>query len=174
MTLMKVIFVFGMAGSLLSLPGCSSDDSPTTASNQEITADQAKEKATAIVPGTAFYAQDINEGDEKLFDVRVRIASGREVKVVLFREGGALDEIEAEEGPFDYDLPAPIAGMMTLAQARAKAIETKAGNVEVWEFHAEKKEYEFYVRDPSTQLWEIKMAGDSGSVTTVEKKDKPD
>lgn len=172
---MKMIFVFGMASSLLSVSGCSSDDSSTSASNQgEITAEQAKEKATAIVPGTAFYAQDINEGDEKLFDVRVRLAGGQEVKVVLFRVGGALDEIEAEEGPFDYDLPAPMSGMMTLARARAKAIETKAGNVEVWEFHAEKKEYEFYVRDPSTQLWEIKMAGDSGAVTTVEKKDKPD
>lgn len=171
---MKMIFVFGTAASLLTISGCSDDSSAAPAKSGEIDAEQAKQKATAIVPGTAFYAQDINEGDEKLFDVRVRIASGQEVKVVLFRADGALDEIEAEEGPFDYDLPAPVGGMMTLAQARAKAFETKAGNVEVWEFHAEKREYEFYVRDSSTQLWEIKMAGDSGAVSTVEKKDKPD
>lgn len=173
MSLMKMIFVIGMAASVGAITGCSSDDA-TASDSGEITAEQAKEKATAIVPGTAFYAQDIQEGDEKLFDVRVRIASGQEVKVVLFREGGSLDEIEAEEGPFDYDLPAPQAGMMTLAQARAKALETKAGGVQVWEFHAEKKEYEFYIRDDSTQLWEIKMSGDTGAVSTVEKKDKPD
>ena len=170
---MKMIFVFGMSASVAVVAGCS-DDSSTTASHGEITADQAKQKATAIVPGTAFYAHDIDEGEEKLFDVRVRIASGQEVKVVLFRADGALDEVEAEEAPFDYDLPAPQSGMMTLAQARAKALEAKAGNVEAWEFHAEKKEYEFYVREASNQLWEIKMAGDSGAVTTVEKKDKRD
>lgn len=177
MNVLKMIFVIGTAVSTGAIAGCSSDGSsaPSTASaSGEITADQAKEKATAIVPGTAFYAQDIQEGDKKLFDVRVRLAGGQEVKVVLFRAGGALDQIATEEGPFDYDLPAPMAGMMTLAQARAKALEAKQGNVQIWEFSAETKEYEFYVRDASSQLWEIKLAGDSGAVTTLEKKDKPD
>lgn len=164
---LKVTFVF----CLFATTGCSGGSSGAP---PEISEDQAKERAVAIVPGTAGPVHRQDDPDAQLWAVEVKLSGGQEVTVEVLRKDGTLDEIDADEGPFDYDLPAPLTGMITLAQARAQAEKTKQGNVEAWEFHATEKEYEVYVRDTGSQLWEIKLAGDSGQVTSVAPKDKPD
>ena len=81
-----------------------------------------------------------------------------------------VEEIKGTEKPFDYELPAPAAGQLPYAQAKAKALALKTGAVEQWEVKPPENQYEFYVRDANERLWEIKLTADKGETKSVEEK----
>jgi len=171
--MMKVTFSIALLGVMTT---CGASSSSGSGAGGEITEASAKDTATAIVPGSATSAHQLDEEDRRLWEVHVDLNhTGRDVKVEIHRADGALYETGGEEAPFDYDLAAPIPGMLSLAQARAKAAEAKPGTkIELWEFHVDDKQYEIYARDTDDTLWEIKLAGDSGSLISAVQKDKPD
>lgn len=166
---MKATFIIVMSGLL----GCSA--ATNTPKSAEISVDEAKQKAVAMVPGTVTEAMPHDEdGDVHHWVVHVKVANGALVIVELDRNDGSLDQIKGEQGPFDYDFPAPVAGYLTFGQAKTKALAINAGTVEVWELDVAKSQYEFYVRDANTRLWEIKLVADKGDLKSVEEKDRPD
>lgn len=172
---MKTTFNFVLGAALaLGLAACSS--TTTSSSPSEVDEPTAKAKAAQIVPGgTVGEASKIDDAEEHRWAVTVKLANGAEVSVEIERATGELMEIAGEKGPFDYDLPAPVSGFMTYAQARTKALATKTGGVEAWEVKTDTKIYEFYVRETATtKLFEIKMDAASGNVASVVEKDKPD
>jgi uncharacterized membrane protein YkoI len=171
--MMKVTFSIALVGVMTA---CGASSSSGSGAGEEITEASAKDKATEIVPGSATSAHQLDEEDRRLWEVHVDLnRTGREVKVELHRADGTLYETGGEDAPFDYDLAAPIPGMLSLAQARAKAAEAKPGsNIELWEFHVDDKQYELYARDTDNKLWEIKLAGDTGSLISALQKDKAD
>lgn len=169
---MKMTFMFVIAAAFGAplVCGCgSSDPGPS-----EISAQQAEQKAAAVVPGTPSATQKIDTTDEHRWVVSIKHASGAVIDVEIERASGVVAEITSETAPFDYDLPAPAPSFLPYAQAKAKALDTKAGAVEKWEARLLDAQWEFYVRDADTRLFEVKMTADKGEVTTVEQKDKPD
>lgn len=166
---MKVTFISASFGILLL--ACGSSSAP---SSGEIDAAQAKAKATAVVPGTASEPATLDTADQHRWVVAVRLAGGATVNVEIARATGVVEEIFADEGPFDYDLPAPGAGLLTYGQAKAKALAAKPGGLEKWEVKPPENLYELYVRDEAKQLWEIKLSADKGDVASVLPKDKTD
>jgi uncharacterized membrane protein YkoI len=136
------------------------------------TADDAKAKATSIVPGTAVAAEKEQPASgPALWVVQVKIASGAVVTVELETTTGNLVEVKDRAGPFGYELQ-PVKAAMKLSEATQKALAAKAGKVVAWELKAAGAgwEYEFYVRDENDRLWEIKMTGDKGAITSVVEK----
>lgn len=169
----KVVFISAMVlGG--SMAACSSTDSGTPAATAEMTGDQAKQKAIALVPGAAGEPTKIDSATERRWSIVVKPTGGGEVVVEFERVDGRLAEMKAEKGPFEYELPAPHAGFLPYKEARAKALATKAGAVEVWEVDVAKTQWEFYVRDANARLWEVKMNASTGAITEVEEKDRPD
>lgn len=174
---MKTIFNFTVAGALVAaLVGCSSDSTSGSSGSTEIDEATAKSKAAAMIPGgTVGAVTKLDEADEHRWVVIVTMSNGAPVEVEIERATGVVAELKGEKGPFDYEIPAPGAGFLTYGQAKAKAVEAKAGAVEVWEVKPPENMYEFYVRETATErLWEIKMDAKTGAVTTLEQKDKPD
>lgn len=168
--MLKTTFIIGFAGLLVAACSSSSTDSGST----EMAAADAKSQALVAVPGTASEPVKLDEGDEHRWVVSVKVSNGATVDVEFTRATKVLEEIKDEKGPFTYDLPAPKSGLMTFTQAKAKALASKAGTVEVWEVKPPSNLYEFYVRDADTKLWEIKMTADKGDISSVVQKDKPD
>ncbi|MDB4936243.1 MAG: hypothetical protein JWP87_3215 [Labilithrix sp.] len=181
---MKVTFIIIMAA--LGM-GCSSSSkdagtgAPTgtgTGTPGEIDASKAKEVAAAAVPGTASEPTKLDEGEEHRWVVEVALsvpnANGAVLQVEITRATGVLEEIKSVKGPFEYDLTPPGQGLMTFAQAKAKALATKAGVIEEWEVKPPENLYELYVRDANEHLWEIKMTGDKGEIQSVIDKPKAD
>jgi len=168
---MKMTFIFIAA--LVGMVGCSSSDGGSTTS--EITEEQARTKAGAAAPGgTVGQATKLDEGEEHRWSVSVTLPNGAGLAVEIERATGSLMEIKGENGPFDYDLPAPQAGYMTFSQAKQKALTLKTGNVELWEVKTDIAIYELYVREASTQLYEIKLDAKTGEMKSVEQKAKAD
>lgn len=151
--------------------GCAStkDDAPS-----EISESDAKQKALAYVPGTAGAVERVETAEEHRWAVTVSMAGGAEAVVELERADGRLDEIAAEKGPFDYDLPAAGPGLATYAKARSAALATKPGQIEAWELNLVKNIWEIYVRNADSQLWEIKMNAATLVVTSTEEKAQRD
>ena len=168
---MKVTFIIGGLALLALACGSSASSAPPSG---EIDAAQARAKAVAVVPGTASEPATLDKGDQHRWVVTVRIVSGASVNVELARATGVVEEIFADEGPFDYELPAPAAGLMTFGQAKAKALAAKPGAVEKWEVKPPTNLYALYVRDGAKKLWEIKMSADKGEVASVIQKDTAD
>lgn len=166
---MKVTFISVALGAVLLACGSSGSSAPG-----ELDAEQAKAKATALVPGTASEPVKLDKAEEHRWAVAVRLAGGATVNVEIARATGVVEEIFGDEGPFDYDLPAPGAGLMTLAQAKTKALAAKPGGIEKWEVKPPENLYELYVRDEAKKLWEIKMSADKGDVGSVLQKDTTD
>jgi hypothetical protein len=145
-------------------------------SNKEVSADEAKAKATALVPGASVLGveRETPADEPVLLVVKLKLSNGAIIDAEYVAKDGSLFELKSETAPFDgYDIT-PHAGVLAYSKAKSKALETKAGTVEVWEFAATKTQWEFYVRDSATHLWEIKMAAADGSVTSVQEKVKPD
>jgi len=165
---MTFIFVAAFGATV----ACGSSD--TGAGSSEISSDQAQAKATAVVPGTATATEKLDTTDEHRWVVAVKHASGAVIEVEIERASGAVVEIASEGPGFDYELPAFAPKFLTYTQAKAKALEAKPGAVEKWEAKLADAEWEFYVRDADTKLWELKMTAETGAVTTVVQKDKPD
>jgi uncharacterized membrane protein YkoI len=170
---MKVTFNIGAAVAF-SLLACSSSSKDSGTGSAEIDEAKAKQTAGTIVPGTIGATSKIDEGEEHRWVVAVQTAGGGSVDVELSRATGALEELKSEKGPFEYEIAAPISGYLSYSAAKAKALATKAGKVEVWELDVGKTQWEFYVRDSNEHLFEIKMSADKGVITTVEEKAKPD
>jgi uncharacterized membrane protein YkoI len=179
---MKVKFIIISAVLAMGCSSSSKDATPATgpggeaATAGEIDAAKAKQVASSAVPGTAGEPTKLDEGEEHRWVVEIALdnAGGAVVQVEITRTTGVLEEIASVKGPFDYDLPAPAAGLMTFAQAKAKALAAKKGAVEVWEVKPPENQYELYVRDVDAHLWEIKMTADTGEVKSVIEKAKAD
>jgi uncharacterized membrane protein YkoI len=177
---MKTMFII-ISAALAT--GCSSSSKDTgtgtpngNADPAEIDAARAKEVASAAVPGTVAEPTKLDEGEEHRWVVEVTLANanGAVARVEITRTTGVLEEIKSVNGPFDYDLAAPGAGLMTFAQAKAKALASKAGKIEEWEVKPPANQYELYVRDANEHLWEIKMTADKGDIQSVIEKPKAD
>jgi uncharacterized membrane protein YkoI len=136
-------------------------------------AEDAKAKATSLVPGQALGAQkEQPPTGPALWVVQVKLASGAVVTVELDSTTGALVEVKDHVGPFGYELQ-PVKEALKLSEATQKALAEKPmSTVIAWEIKADGAgwEYEFYVRDVNERLWEIKMTGDKGVVKSVVEK----
>lgn len=155
--------------------GCASDSDPGGASVPEITEAEARSKASVAAPNaTVGTVSKIDEGAERRWKLEVVMPNGAPLTVELERSNGDVAEIAGSTAPFDYELPAPAPGLLTYAEAKAKALAAKSGGVELWEVQPAKHLYEFYVRESGGTLWEIKMEATKGDITTVEEKSKPD
>ncbi|MCA9584135.1 MAG: hypothetical protein KC657_02125 [Myxococcales bacterium] len=162
--------MFSIACGALGLACSSSDTTPAGSGAGEIDAAQAKQVASTVAPGTAGEPTKLDKGDEHRWVVNVKVANGATVAVEISRAGGVVEEIKGTEKPFDYELPAPAAGQLPYAQAKAKALALKTGAVEQWEVKPPENQYEFYVRDANERLWEIKLTADKGETKSVEEK----
>lgn len=169
---LKVTFIIGAAAMMAAI-GCGSSSSSSSPS--EIDEGAAKQKATALLSGgTPTTVTKIDEADEHRWAVEVKMPNGAPIVVELDRKDGDVMELVGEKGPFDYDFAGPEAGYMKFSDAKTKAFAQKQGAVEVWEIDLEKTQYEFYVRDADTKLWEIKLDAKTGEKRSIEQKDKPD
>jgi len=166
---MKLKVIFNCILVLMS-NGCSSND----AAPSEFSESDARQKAVALVPGTAAAVERIDTPDEHRWAVTVSMASGAEAVVELERADGRLDEIKSEKGPFDYELPPPGPGIATYAKARSTALATKQGQVEAWEVNLIGNVWELYVRTADKQLWEIKMNAQTAALGSAEEKAQRD
>lgn len=156
--------------------GCSEDSSdPAPAQTPaEISLDDAKTRALAILTdGKVDSAERNAAGTAPVIEVLLTMPKGGKIEVVLVAASGALDKIESKAAPFDYEV-SPKAGVLKYSEALAKALEQKKGQVEVWEYSEGENQWEFYVRDVDSRLWEVKMKATDGSITEVEEKAKPD
>ncbi|MBI2389052.1 MAG: PepSY domain-containing protein [Deltaproteobacteria bacterium] len=161
---------FMWAALVAALIGCGGAEGPKA----EMTADEARARALKVIPEGA--VKEVVKHPEPgivHWMVVLGMPTGGEIAVEFDASNGELDEIEAEKGPFDYEV-APRADVMKLSEAKAKAFAVKAGNVEVWEFYNRENEWEFYIRDKDARLWEIIMTATDGAVKKVVQKDTPD
>jgi uncharacterized membrane protein YkoI len=174
---MSRISVVSLAFSLaLGACGGGGDDTGGTTADALPDAASAESAAEALVGGTASEAEAVSEDGFDLWEVYVTMPNAAEVEVLLFREDGALFEIEDGEGPFDYDDLDPLPGQLTYAAARDVAFGEVAGEQIAWEvkFSDDGYFYEFYVEQAGDQLWEIKLYADDGEVFVVEAVDEID
>lgn len=167
-TINIAVVAFAFSGLL----GCGTDE----AGASEISEAEARSKASAVATNAKISAvRKLDEADEHRWQVDAIMPNGAPLTIEIERASGELAEITGELGPFDYELPAPAAGLLTYGEAKAKALGAKAGGVEFWEVKPPEHEYEFYVREAATSLlWEVKMDATSGTVTSTEPKDRPD
>lgn len=150
--------------------GCGGAEGPQA----EMTGDEARARALAIVPiGTVKQVVKHPEPGVDHWMVVMGMPTGGEIAVEFDASNGALDEIEAEKGPFDYEIH-PRPDVMKLSEAKTKAFAIKSGNIEIWEYYDRESEWEFYIRDNDTRLWEIIMNATDGAVKKVVQKDTPD
>lgn len=174
---LKVTFMCITAAALMTALGsglgCSSSASGDSAAS-EISEADAKQKALAFVPGTAGATVRIETADEHRWAVTVATPGGGEAVVELERADGRLDEIKSEKGPFEYELPAAGPGVVTYTKARSVALETRQGQIEAWELDFTDSVWEFYVRAPDNQLWEIKLNALTAAVTSAKQKAERD
>jgi hypothetical protein len=144
--------------------------------SKEFSADDAKARAIALLPGSTVVGveRETPVDEPALIIVKLKMANGAAVDAEYVAADGSLFELKSEAAPFDGYEITPRAGVLRYSQARSKALETKPGTLEVWEFQAVKSVWEFYVRDNTMKLWEIKMAAVDGKVTSVVEKVQPD
>jgi hypothetical protein len=116
----------------------------------------------------------LDEGNEHRWVVPVRVSNGATLNVEVERTDGTVDEIKDVSGPFDYDLPSPLNGLITFTEAKVAVDKVKPGELVQWEVKPPTSEYEFYVRDSLSLLWEVKLDAASGTIRSVTAKDKPD
>lgn len=165
-------FWLGLA--LLLVPaaeGCSSNDNESVKQEgAELSETDAKQKAVSYVPGTAGAVEKIDSATERRWAVTVTTSANAEVVVEIERSGGQLDEIVAEKGPFEYELPLSVAGVLPYAKAKENVLAAKKGTIEAWELNVGKNIWEFYVRESADTLWEVKLDAKSGALNEAEKK----
>lgn len=158
--------------SILTVAGCGS----SSEASKEMTNDQAKANALALIPGTTAESveRESPAGEPALVVVKLKLANGAMLEVEYVAADSSLWEIKSDTAPFDgYDVT-PRASVLKYSQAKPKAFETKAGNIEVWEFQASKSIWEFYIRDTAMHLWEVKLNAADGKLVSVAEKVKPD
>jgi uncharacterized membrane protein YkoI len=165
---MKMTFNIVLVGffATMTASGCSSSSS-SSPSVQVSSAEAAKQRAAQLVGGTALEASQ----EKTVWTVKVKMKNNAVLAVELEDQSGSLLAVSDKTGPFDYDV-APMTGVLTFAQAKAKALESEKGIVVAWEFAADEgpKIWEVYVRNANEHLFEIKMAAETGQVTSkVEK-----
>jgi uncharacterized membrane protein YkoI len=155
--------------------GCgSSDNAKVLQGNDEISETAASQKAVTYVPGTAGAVEKIETADEHRWAVTVSLTGGSEAVVELERVDGSLDEISAEKGPFEYDLPAAAPGLLTYAKARSLAVSAKPGTLDGWELKIPENVWELYTRDQDNKLWEIRLDAKTGATLSTIQKDQKD
>jgi len=159
-----------LAAALGLVLGCGGSEGPSA----EMTGDEARARASALIP-EAKVKEVVKHPEPGIVHwmVTMTMPSGGELAVEYDAGNGELDEIEAEKGPFDYDL-SPRKDVIKLSEARGKALAVKTGNIEVWEYQARKVRWEFYIRDRDGHLWEIIMGATDGKISTVVEKAVPD
>lgn len=158
---MKALVTTMAAGTAVLLVACGGG---------EITEAAARTKAQEIVSeGKPVAAERETTGTEDVWKVSMSMPGGGELVVELEAEDGELEEIEAEKGPWDYDV-APRPDVIKYSVARSKALETRTGTIEAWEFKNESNIWEFYIRTADQLLFEIKMNATDGAVTSTEEK----
>lgn len=144
--------------------------------NTEISSDEAKTVALAVVPGTVESSLAALEDTLPVYEVKVRLASGSAIYVWVHRGDGALYGMADEIGPFEYELAAPQPGLLSYSAAKAKAFAVKQGTQVAWNLKDKGGAFrhEFYVRDTGGQLWEVKIKSTTGETLSVEAKDAVD
>ncbi len=164
---------------LLSIAtGCGPSKPPMEPSSdpaKEVSADDAKVRATAAIPGGAVGdAKKEDDGDDHEWLVDVKLPSGGAVVVVeVERKNGEIGGITGEKKPFDYDF-APAGGFLKFGDAKGKALAAKAGDLEEWELDIGKSVYEFEIKAADGKTYEVEVDAKSGTVKkTAEKVDNP-
>jgi uncharacterized membrane protein YkoI len=167
------LFSFGLGVFLAVVAGCGSNDNSSVKQN-ELTEDGAKQKASAYVPGTVGDTKRVATGGQDVWDVTIAIPGGGEAVVELEHSDGSLDSMTSEKGPFDYDLPSAGPDLLLYKKAHELVLAAKPGDVERWELNIGEKIWEFYMRDPSKQLWEVKLDMKTGALISAVQKDHAD
>ena len=142
-----------------------------------VTRDDAEHVAEDAVGGTALAAELMRDVDPPLWRVDIEMANGGAIEAKVHANEAHLVELEAFEGPFDYAF-VPVDGVLSYADMMADALDEIDGTIEAWKFAVREEEdeleFEFYVRDPDGQLWEIKFDAVSGDPTDIKQKDDVD
>lgn len=154
----------------VALGGCTS--SPDARSS--ISESDARQRATAYLQGTPTIVSSIETADEHRWAVSMTMRTGGESLVEIDKSDGRLDELKGESGPFDYEVPSAAPGLLTYRAAQPMALATKQGDVEGWEINVVTDVWEFYVRDASKQLWEVKLNAKTGALLSTKAKDQRD
>ncbi len=164
----KVAFFSALVAGLTLASACNG--------NTEISSDEAKAAALAVVPGTVESSLAALEDTLPVYEVKVRLSTGSAIYVWVHRGDGALYGMEDEIGPFEYELAAPQQGLLSYSAAKAKAFAVKQGTQVAWNLKNKDGgfRHEFYVRDTAGQLWEIKLKSTTGETISVEAKDAVD
>lgn len=146
---------------------------PSSDPSKEISAEDAKTRAAAAVPGgVAGDAKKEDDGDDHEWLVDVKLPSGAALVVEVERKNGEVGEIKGEKAPFDYDF-SPAVGLVHFADAKAKALAAKAGELKEWEIDLEKSVYELEIVAADGKTYEVKLDAKSGTVKSIEEK-KPE
>jgi uncharacterized membrane protein YkoI len=170
-----IIKVFATITPLL---GAACDDGESTGIDDA----EAARLAEDAVGGEAKETERSKEGTLDVWEVHVAMGNGATLEVKLDLEDGDVVVVEDRIGPFDYPDFTPSAGVLAYDAILALAKDEVSGDVEAWEFKREggeeadevEFEYEFYIRDAESQLWEIKFDATDGAATSLEAKDAVD
>lgn len=163
--------IFKVISASLLMTACSSD---------VIDKSEAARIAQDTVSGEAGEVERGSDGGFDVWEVHVAMANGAEIEVKVEVSSGDVVIVEDKTGPFDYDSFTPIAGVLSYAAITEVALAEVAGTVEAWEFKKAitagetELEWELYVRDTTSQLWEIKFDAATGATTALEMKDMVD
>ncbi|MGK7397581.1 MAG: PepSY domain-containing protein [Candidatus Cyclobacteriaceae bacterium M3_2C_046] len=115
------------------------------------------------------------EFDDDAYEIYVQTESGAVVEF-YFDESGQMEEIEGENGPFDYDFGA-ITGLISFAKAKQIALQLTdhAGEIEEWslDLRDDPPYYEFELEGDGKE-WEIELNAQNGDVLDIDYPDSED
>jgi uncharacterized membrane protein YkoI len=167
-TIIFISVLAGLAPLGISISGCSDD----VAAPASVTAAEAESLAEARTGGTAGAAQLETEDGVEFWSIEVTMSNEATLSVAVIRDSGVLREVKGREGPFDYEL-SPLDGMLSYAEALAKAKTYQEGELEAWYMKLGADGayfFEYYLRAEDTQLWEVKVTPDTGELIEKEAK----
>ncbi len=121
---------------------CKSDDEIAILDSQ-----QASNQALSMINGQVIEAELDSSGIAPAWEVTVLTDTGSEVEFYFTQDGGALIQIEGDDGPFNYDLD-PGLGLISFSSAKQAALDEYEGDIVKWELEQDSQGhwvYEFVI-----------------------------
>ncbi|MDH3710296.1 MAG: PepSY domain-containing protein [Cyclobacteriaceae bacterium] len=144
---------------IVAVFSCKSDDEITILDSQ-----QASNQALDMISGQVIETELDSSGIAPAWEVTVLTDTGSEVEFYFTQDGGALIQIEGDDGPFNYDLD-PGLGLISFSSAKQAALDEYEGDIVKWELEQDpqgKWVYEFVIAANGNEKT-IKIDAQSGA-----------
>ena len=125
-----------------------------------------------LIPGEVTKIEKKFKKDNPIWKVNMITPTGGSLEIELPHNEKKILNLEAEEGPFDYDI-SPVAGMVSFSAAKKTAEGYTSKNILRWSLrqNRDKMEYNFWLFTKTGKA-QVKVDAESGEVITKSKKKK--